>query len=223
MNLPALTFSYSFISQDDNCPEAARHLYVLRDYKKAWDTRGGGIDAHKELERRFKTKQPLPAELAGAEAFCQTLERDGQPIEVEVSLAVTQHITPTTFFHPTAWLRGKFDVLKRDRTKRKAFLCDWKTGRSDYEKDDQLALGADLIFESDPDIDTVTAAYIWLKEHKIGQPYTFTRASKSSRWAPRVKRLRDIEARDPRVEWEKKQSPLCRYCPVKTCENYQGG
>ncbi len=222
MNLPTLQFSHSFISQDDNCPEAARHLYALRDFKKSYTVQGG-IDTHKELERRLKTKQPLPADLAGAEAFCQALERDGIPVEVEVSLAVTHHITPSTFFSPAAWLRGKFDVIKRDHQKRKAFIGDWKTGRSDYEKDDQLALGADLLFENDPDIDTVTGANIWLKENKLGTPYTFTRASKSSRWAPRVKRLRDIEARDPRKEWEKRQGPLCKYCPVKTCENYQGG
>lgn len=220
MTVAALSFSYSFLDQDRNCPEAARHLYVLRDFKKSW-TVESGIDAHKEIEKRLRNKKPLPPSLSSAEAFCQALEKDGLPVEVEISLAVDQYIEPTTFFHPSAYLRGKFDVVKRDRAKRKAFIGDWKTGNP-RESDEQLAIGADLLFENDHDIDTVTGANIWLKTGKIGTPYTFTRSDKSSRWAPRIKRLREIEARDPKQDWEKREGPLCRYCPVKTCENYQG-
>lgn len=221
MSLSALSFSYSFINQDENCPEAARHLFVLRDFKKTWSV-DGGIDAHKVLESRLRNKKPLPSEMESAEKFCAAFEKDGLPVEVEVSLAVTHHITPTTFFSPAAWLRGKFDVIKRDRTKRKAFIGDWKTGAV-RETDVQLAIGADLLMENDPEIDTVTGANIWLKPGKIGTPFVFTRETKSSRWAPRVKRLREIEARDPTKEWEKRDGPLCRYCPVKVCENYCGG
>lgn len=220
MTLAALSFSYSFLDQDKNCPEAARHLFVLRDFKKSW-TVAGGIDAHKELEKRLRNKKPLPAELQSAEAFCVAFEKDGLPVEVEVSLAVDQYIEPTTFFHPNAYLRGKFDVIKRDRVKGKAFIGDWKTGAV-RESDEQLAIGADLLFENDYAIEIVTGANIWLKPSKIGTPYIFTRADKSIRWAPRIKRLREIEARDPSKEWEKREGPLCKFCPVKSCENYQG-
>lgn len=221
MNLPAMTFSYSFVSQDDNCPEAARHLFVLRDFKKTWSV-DGGIDAHRLLEKRLKNKTALPQELSKAEAFCASLENDGRPVESEVAFAVTQHITPTGFFSATAWLRGKFDVIKRNHQARRAFIGDFKTGTV-RETDVQLAIGADLLMENDPEIDTVTGTNIWLKPGKIGTPFVFTRETKSSRWAPRVKRLREIEARDPTKGWEKRDGPLCRYCPVKACENYCGG
>jgi hypothetical protein len=220
MTLPAITHSYSSLSQFDNCPEAMRQLFITRRFKKTW-TVDGGIDAHTVLEARLKKKTPLPPELAEAEAFCASLEADGRPVECEVKFAVTHHITPTTFFHPDAWLRGKFDIVKRDRDKRKAFIGDWKTGKR-RESDEQLAIGADLLFENDPDIDTVTGVNLWLNAGGVGQPYVFTRATKSKRWAPLIKRLREIELLDPAKEWEKRDGPLCRYCPVKTCENYQG-
>jgi len=198
-----------------------RHLFILKDFKKTWTVKGG-IDAHRLLEGRLKKHAPLPPELQGAEAFCQSLEADGTPVECEVSLAVTHEIEPTSFWHPTAWLRGKFDVIKRNPDKRKAFIGDWKTGKR-RESDEQLAIGADMLMATDQSIDTVTGANIWLSDGGLGTPYVFTRQEKSKRWAPLIKRLREIEARNPAHEWEKREGPLCRYCPVKTCSNYCGG
>ena len=99
-----MIFSYSFLDQHKNCPEAARQIYVLRAYKKTWTVQGG-IDEHKVLEDRLKTKTPRPPSLAASERYVQALEARGTPVEVELSLAVDRSLHPVDFWSKAAWLR----------------------------------------------------------------------------------------------------------------------
>ena len=213
-----LSFSYSFLSQDENCPEAARHLFVLRDFKKSWTTEGG-IDIHKLLEQRLRYKQPLPETLAKAEPMVTSLERIGTP-EVEVSYAVGRDLLPSGFW--SGYLRGKYDVVVRSMGTHSAFIGDWKSGKV-RESPDQLELGALLLMANETRIDTVVGANLWLQKSTVGTPYTFKRTEKGPLWAKWLARMNAIEKRDAGVEWEKREGPLCAYCPVKTCTYYRGG
>ena len=215
-----LSFSYSFLSQDENCPEAARHLFVLRDFKKSWTT-AEGIDIHKLLEQRLKAKQPLPDALRHAEPMVLSIEKHAdKPIEVEVSYAVDRNLQPTGFW--TGYLRGKYDVVVRYPQERRACILDWKSGKV-RESSDQLELGALLLMANDPQIDQVSGVNAWLQKETIGTTYTFKRTEKGPLWAKWLARMNAIEKRDASVEWEKREGPLCAYCPVKTCTYYRGG
>lgn len=213
-----LQFSYSLLSQDDNCPEAARQLFIIKKYKKSYTVQGG-IDDHKVLEARLRYQEPLPAPLAKAEPLVASLERNGTP-EVEVSLAVNRDLSPTGFWD--GWLRGKYDVITR--AVKSAFIGDWKSGKV-RESQDQLEIGALLLMATHPQIDTVVGANIWLglQTPKLGTPFTFKRAENEQRWLKWVRRIQTIERRDPNVEWEKRSGPLCKFCPVQSCLYYKGG
>ena len=218
----ALSFSYSFLSQDITCPEAARHLYVLRDFKNTW-TVSDGIDAHKILEQRLKSKQPLPDALAHAEPMVQSLEKYAiEPLQVEVSYAVDRNLMPVGFWDRSVFLRGKYDVVVRYPQEHRACIADWKTGRV-RESSDQLELGALLLMANDPAVDEVSGCNLWLQSSKVGTPYKFKRLEKGPLWAKWLSKIQAIEKRDPQVEWEKREGPLCAYCPVKTCNYYRGG
>ena len=214
-----LQFSYSFLSEHAHCPEAARHLFVLRDFKKSY-TVAGGIDAHKVLETRLKDKTPLPPELAASERYVQSLEARGAPVEVELSLAVDRVLQPVDFWSKQAYLRGKYDV--RIVSPPRALLGDWKTGKV-RESPDQLEIGALLTFANDPRIEEVTGVNIWLAAGKLGTPYVFRRLEKGAPWARWIRKMHDIEQKDPAAVWETKPGPLCSYCPVKVCRFYRGG
>ena len=213
-----MIFSYSFLDQHKNCPEAARQIYVLRAYKKTWTVQGG-IDEHKVLEDRLKTKTPLPPSLAASERYVQALEARGTPVEVELSLAVDRSLHPVDFWSKAAWLRGKYDV--RLLAPPRALLADWKTGKR-RESPDQLELGALLTFANDERIQEVTGVNVWLHHGGLGTPYIFRR-DEDMRWIPWLRKMYDIEQKDPAAVWETKPGPLCSYCPVKVCRFYRGG
>src|SRR5690242_16958733 len=108
-----LAFSYSFLDCFYNvCPEQARGAFVTRQWKKSFAQVDGGIDAHRVIEDRLKTRKPLPAQIAHAEPFVQSFERMGT-VEAEVQLAVDRQVQRTGFWD--GWLRGKFDVVVRWR------------------------------------------------------------------------------------------------------------
>jgi PD-(D/E)XK nuclease superfamily len=216
-------FSYSFLDQDQKCPEAARNLFVLKSFKKTY-TVEGGIDIHKLLEQRLKHRTPLPASLAHAEPFVASIEKYAvQPVEAEISFAVDRDLKPVGFWDKGAFLRGKYDVVMRYPEQQSACVLDWKSGKI-RESEDQLELGALLLMASDQRIDRVTGVNLWLQGYgTFGKPYTFKRLEKGPRWAKWLARIHAIEKRDPAVEWEKRPSGLCGYCPVKTCNYYRGG
>lgn len=211
-----IQFSYSFLSQDENCPEAARHLFILRDFKKTYSVQGG-IDDHKVLERRMRFKEPLPDVLKKAEPLVVSLEQSGKP-EVEVSLAVKRDMTPIGFWD--GYLRGKYDVIVRQE--KTAFIGDWKSGKV-RESSDQLEIGSLLLMATYPAIDEVVGVNIWLQAPKLGTPFVFKRTEIEGRWLKWVRRMQMIEQRDPDEDWEKRESALCAYCPVATCRFYRGG
>lgn len=212
-----LTFSYSLLAQFDNCPEAARHLFILRDYKKSY-TVEEGIDIHKAMESRIRYQHALPQPLAIMEPYVQSLERAGQPIP-ELSLAVTKDMRPSGFWVDQAYLRGKFDVVLR--TGPTAFLGDWKSGKV-REASDQLEIGAMLLMATYPEIEQVVGANIWLKKPGPGTPYSFHRKTLDTTWLKWLKRMQAIESKDSNVPWETRDSPLCNYCPVSVCSHNPG-
>jgi hypothetical protein len=216
----SLIYSYSFLDQDRNCPEAARQLFIIKEFKKTWTVKGG-IDDHKELEKRLKYQQPLPAPLAKAEPLVRSLEQSG-PVGAEISYAVKRDLTPTSFWDKGAFLRGKYDVVLKWPDKQRAFIGDWKSGKV-RESEDQLELGALLLMASEPQVQEVTGVNLWLQVPKLGTPYKFTRPDQGPRWAKWLARINAVEKRDPKVVWEKREGALCSYCPVKVCEHYRGG
>ena len=88
------------------------------------------------------------------------------------------------------------------------------------EKADQLERGALLLMASDLAVQEVQAANIWLQTGKVGTPYRFTRGT--TLWTKQIALMQKIEALDPAVPWERRQSGLCGYCPVADCEHYKG-
>lgn len=216
-----ISFSYSLLDAEDSCPEKARRLFVTRDYKRAWTAaKDGGIDVHAALEARLKGKTPLPPQAQSYEPLVASIERRGS-VETELPLAVDHQMRPTGFWEGSPFLRGKYDAVVRRPPL--ALIVDWKTGRSDFEKELQLEIGALLLFANDPAIETIAGMNVYLKTGKAGRIYEFQRAEISPRWAKLIHRMRKIEERDSAQKWEKRPGPLCGWCPVKDCEHYRGG
>lgn len=212
-----MIFSYSFLDQFYNvCPESARQQFVTRRFKKTFEVKDG-IDIHREIEARVKQSVPLPSHSANVEPYIKSFEKQGE-LNVEVPLAVDRMMRPVAFWSKLIepYLRGKFDVFVRRGSR--AVLADWKSGKK-REKPDQLEIGALLLFENEPEIETVTGVNVWLKTQELGQPYVFHRRDKGMAWARWIAKMKGIEALEPNKEWPKRQGPLCNWCPVTECEH----
>ena len=209
MNLPVL--SHTFLSNYENCPRKAWHLYVAKDLPKEPPSpeMQAGIVAHSAFERALKRNDPdaCPAfvdyarDLLGADAIKH----------FEWSVAITRAGTPVDFWHPMAWLRGKLDVALVAPPH--AMIVDWKTGKV-REDPSELRTFAVLLKAHYPHVEHIGGSYLWCKTGEIGQLHDLSDTDAHLR---RVEGLH-LEMTELGDGWEPTPNPLCSYCPVRSCE-----
>lgn len=228
--MTAITYSFTLLRDEEQCPEMVRSTTITKRFKKHFTKElTTGVDQHTAIEHRVKHRTPLPPEHYRFEPIVASFEALG-PIEAELPLAVNHRCEPVGFWGASGighqispWVRGKYDVVVRRHSERRALIGDWKSGRADYEKELQLEIGALLLMWNDPEIDTVAGLNVYLKTGKPGRSYVFRRDEISPRTARLIKRTREIDARNTQQVWEKRPGPLCPWCPVADCENFKGG
>ena len=216
MNLPVL--SHTFLSNYENCPRKAWHLYVAKDLPREPPSfeMQYGIVVHNSFERALKANRPedVPAfkqyvhQLLGASAIKH----------FEWSVAITRAGTPVDFWHPMAWLRGKLDVALVAPPH--AMIVDWKTGKV-REDPSELRTFAVLLKAHYPHVEHIGGSYLWCKTGEIGQLHDLSDTRQTqweiSRTSERVKE----QFLGGDTEWDATPNPLCGWCPVKSCEHWR--
>ena len=211
-------WTYSNMADFDNCPQKYFRKHVKKDLPKepASEAMTWGIAVHEALEKRIKTKAPLPDTMAPYEVFAKSVERSTH-YNVEVKKAVDCFGDPCDFWDPQVRGRGKLDVLSFGPTT--GLILDWKTGKR-REDPMELETFARLSAPSMPYIKTWRGAYVWLKDQAVGQVHVLD-----------VERAKDtIDARWDRMNacataenWYATPNGLCGWCPVKDCEHNRSG
>jgi hypothetical protein len=209
-----LAHSFSVIKTFEQCPKKYYHLRVVKDVKdEGGDASKYGERVHKSFEDRLRSGTPLPKELTKFESTCAALLRKAEfgELFVEHKITLTNSLELTDWFAPDAWLRGILDVMVIVGDK--AVILDWKTGKRRPDTT-QLEMFAALVFKVFPQVNTVSAGFVWLQDEATDS-YTFTRDQTNKLWAGIIGRIRRIyDAVDEDV-WPAKPSGLCRYCPAK--------
>lgn len=221
-----MIFSYTLLRDDSNCSEAVRQIQVLKNYKKTFTgDMLNGTDVHGVLENYIKSKTDTTTVPFG-QSLVDAFRKQGT-VEAEVALAVNHWLQPVSFWGGNGighqvepLIRGKLDVTTTAGDT--ALYADWKTGTPRENNELQFKIGALLLFQARPEINTVHGMNVWLKTGKMGQPYTFKREQVSLHWAPLIRKMQEIEKRDKTVEWSRTPSALCGWCPVASCEHFQG-
>lgn len=220
MNLPP--WSYTHLNDYDICPHRYVHKHVLKDVPKETTealTKGNAV--HSALEHRISRRTALPANMIALEPTMATLAAL-PTVDVEAKLGITAEGTQTGFFHANVWGRGKIDVYSVDVLKKVAYIGDYKTGKV-REDPFELEIQALLLTARYGQLKRIIAQYIWIKEtpegyqlDKLGVPYELSDVSKT--WDKISKRVSEMEHRLKMERWDKQEGPLCKWCPVKTCE-----
>jgi hypothetical protein len=172
-----------------------------------------GSAVHKYLEDRVRDGTKLPASIAGYEKLVDPIVNSKGEKLVEQQMAITADLKPVGWESPEAWCRGIVDIGVITKSRDRAILLDWKTGKRKTDNH-QLMLFAGLAFAHYENLNYVSTGFVWLKENKIDKK-AFTREEVPIIWQEFIPRVKRFERAYQTTTFPPKPSGLCRnYCPV---------
>lgn len=185
-----------------------------------------GDYVHKELDKRLKTRNALPADLAHLEGLVVSIENaEGETLS-EQKLTLNTKLRPAGWFDKDAYVRVIIDVAKINGSQ--MFLGDWKTGKIKFGEH-QLKLFAATGFIFYPSVEQITTAYIWLRD-KIVDPKVYHRDQLQQMWTELLQEPTRLQDYANRNYWPPRPGKHCGWCGVNkqhrcpdAAEKYRGG
>jgi len=215
-----IPWSYTFLSTYQNCPDQAFHRYIAKDVPyvetaaMAWGNR-----VHDAMDKRISAGRPLDGDVAKFEPFAKAF--DGKKVETEKRMGLREDGSPCGFYDTDCYGHMKLDVIYEpgDATIR---LFDWKTGKV-REDPFELRLQALFVQARNPEVRAIRGWYVWLGQGeagRLGAPHDLSDIERT--WAEVDSIMHTIKSNAAINHWPKREGPLCRYCPVKSCEYNKG-
>ena len=130
-------------------------------------------------------------------------------------MALKRDYTPCSFDDKDRWVRGIADLLVVDGET--AFVVDYKTGSNRYPDPDQLKLMALMAFEHFPSVQSVKGGLMFVM-HDSFYTQEYERKDKEPLWETFIAKVAKLEQSIAEELWPTNPTPLCGWCPVKTCE-----
>lgn len=219
-----LTWSYSSLKTFEQCPKKYYHLKIAKDTKDTGSTATVyGQDVHKAAENFIATDTPIPAKFKFMSPTLEALKQIPGEKHCELKLAVAYNDaghTPTTFFAKDVWWRGAVDLLIIDGSK--AFMVDYKTSKNaKYADTTQLDIMAAGVFTHYPEVEEINSALVFVVSNEFVEK-VHSRKLHKSYYAAFDTPLERLAGAQESNTWNAVTSPLCAYCPVKTCPHYNG-
>ena len=214
-------WSYSSIKTFESCPKKYYHLKVLKDVKDTGsEATIYGQQVHTAAEEYIKNGVDIPEKFAYIRGVVERLgEKEGEK-HTEFRMGVKKTgdgYAPCGFFDKDTWWRGIADLIIIDGDT--AYSVDYKTSKNaKYADLKQLDLVAGGIFTHFPQVDKVRSALIFLVSNDVIKKdhYREHMDKYLSTFNPLLERLEVAEQSDV---WNAVTSPLCKFCPVISCEH----
>jgi hypothetical protein len=213
-----IKWSHSGLKDYEGCARRYHEVKVLKNYPFT-DTKHTiyGKEVHKAFEDYVTEKKPLPEHLSGhGELLNSLIKKEGRKF-AEHEMGITVDLKPCAFDSEDVWVRGIADLLIVDDDGLVAWVFDYKTGNDRYPDRDQLILMSLMVFVHFPHIRQVNSALLFVvKESIVKHKMSHTEAERHwQRYRERVARL--VRSSEANV-WNPTQTPLCGWCPVRSCE-----
>lgn len=218
----SIKWSYSAYKTFDQCPKQYHEVKVLKRYQSDQNTAAliFGRDVHKAIEDHLKDGTELAPNYKKFHKFVDRIKGLPGNLYVEYPMGLREDGTACDFYAEDVWWRGIPDVLVVNEGT--AWVGDWKTGKSArYADTDQLELLALATFAMFPQVNKVKGALMFIVANDVVKK-TFYRKDLPiimSRWIGNVSR---INAAMESGIWNARNSPLCKFCPVRDCDYYRG-
>lgn len=212
-----LTWSHSALKDYENCARKYHEVRVLRKYKQeSTEQIRYGEELHKAAEE-YVTGTPLPPQFQFIQPTIDALLAKKGSKHAEIKMALTKELVPCSWTSPDVWVRGVADLLVLDEESKTAWVVDYKTGNNKYPDRGQLDLMALLVFALYPSIEKVNAALLFVVKNSVVK-HKVLRSQVDDLWWQYRERTARIEASHANSVWNPKQSGLCPWCPVTSCE-----
>jgi hypothetical protein len=212
-----ITWSHSGLKDFEGCARRYHEVKVLKKFPFK-DTKHTiyGKDVHKAIELYGKDNTPLPPALVGFQSVVDAvLAHPGRKL-FEHEMGVTSDLRPCAFDAKDRWVRGIADLLIINDDNLTARVVDWKTGNDKYPDKDQLVLMSLMVFTHFPHIRRVSSALMFIVKGSMFK-HRMEREEAEAAWWKYRERVAKLEAAHANDVWNPSQSPLCGWCPVKTC------
>ncbi len=212
-----VTWSHSGLKDFEGCARRYHAVKVLKLYPHK-DTVHTlyGKDVHKAIEDYGRDGTPLPEKFLTFQPVVDALlAKPGRKL-FEHEMGITPDLKPCAFDSPDRWVRGIADLLIINDDNLTARVVDWKTGNDKYPDRDQLVLMSLMVFAHFPHIRSVSSALVFLVKGSMFKHRMVREDADAAWWAYR-ERVAKLEAAHTNDVWNPSQSPLCGWCPVKTC------
>jgi len=214
-------WSYSKVNSFKQCPKKYYHLHVKKDVKDTGSAATAyGSKVHSAAEKYIRDGKPLPKEYRFIKGTLDALNNIEGEKHCEIRLGVTKdgnEFAPSTFWSSDVWYRGIADLLILNGDK--AYLVDYKTSKtSNYADTKQLDLLAGAVFVNYPEVKKIKSALSFVvcnnfitKEHTVDMYKSYISVFDDE--------LERIEVATEKGVWNAVDGPLCRFCPVTSCEH----
>lgn len=216
-----MDFTWSFSSLKDyiNCPRQYNEVKVLRKHvKEPSQQMLYGSEVHKALEEYMVQDKPLPKNYERFKAAVDALKEIPGVKYAEYEMALDKNKEVCQFADLNRWVRGIVDLLIVDGNR--AFIVDYKTGSNKYPDTKQLALMALMTFTHFPDVEHVDAGLLFVV-HNSFITERYHRKDSDKLWAIFTPHLARLQMSYDTNAWMPNPTPLCGYCPVRSCEHHK--
>jgi hypothetical protein len=212
-----MNFTWSFSSLKDytNCPRQYQEVKVLKNYTKSMTPQMlYGNAVHKAMEDYVAEGKPL----------AKNYERFKSVLDVFVAMDGTKYPEykmgldkdgNASAYGKGYWARGIVDLLIVDGEN--AFIVDYKTGSNKHPEPKQLKLMALMTFAHFPEVQKIKAGLLFVM-HDSFLSEEYTRDSIPELWKQFKPDLERLSISYENDVWQTNPTPLCGWCPVKSCE-----
>lgn len=219
-----IIWSYSSIKTFDQCAKKYYHLRVAKDTEdKGTEATLYGQEMHKAAEDFVRERKPIPHKFKYLEEALNVLaDIPGEKLcEKKLGIKLVDGVyQPCDFFDKDVWWRGIADLLIIDGDK--AYLVDYKTSKNaKYADTKQLDLLAGAVFLHYPQVQVVKSALAFVVSVELVKK-THTASDRDSYLGVFNTQLDRLKAAHESNVWNAVTGPLCKFCPVKTCEHNRG-
>jgi len=213
-----LAWSHSSLKDFEGCQRRYYEVKVLKNYPftETEATRYGN-QVHEAIEFYIKDDKPIPPEYAQFKDIVDAMLKKSGRVLAEHEMALTRELEPCHWKSPNVWVRGIADILIINDENLTAWVGDWKTGNNKYPDRDQLVLMSLMVFAHFPHVRKVNSALLFIVKNDMVK-MSMSREEADKHWWEYRERTARLEASYANDVWNPNQTPLCGWCPVKTCE-----
>ena len=213
------TWSFSRLKSFETCPKQFYHVTVLGEYPVVQtDAMTYGTAMHKAAEDYIGENKPLPDEFMYVKGTLDELLGIRGTKLTEQRLGLTKDLKPCGFKDKDVWFRGIVDLAIVDTLGERAWIVDYKTGKSaKYADKGQLELMALSIFKKFPDIKHIKAALLFVVSNEMIEA-EYKLEDSFNLWGKWLKKYARMEKAYETDVWNPRPSGLCyHHCPVLEC------